>query len=234
LHFAFWIVCKANKGGKLFQRKLTELKQKIVKYSSLVEGMIEKSVKGLLDKEKDLLLEVIEKDEPKANNFEIDIDEFCTTLIAQFEPKAKDLRTILMILKMNNDLERVGDLSVNICESSLFLIERPLVKPLIDIPRMAGETIGMLKNSIDAFIREDAKLAKDVCENDNIVDGLNDQIMRELFTFMISDASSVERSFHLIRISQNLERIADLSTNISEDVIFMVEGKIIKHHKGED
>ncbi len=218
----------------MLEEKLTELKQRIVEYSSLVEEMIEKSIKGLLKKEKELLLEVIEKDEPKANDFEIELDEFCTTLIAQYEPKAKDLRTILMILKMNNDLERVGDLSVNICESSLFLIERPLVKPLIDIPRMAQETIGMLKNSIDAFIGEDAKLAKNVCERDNIVDGLREQIIRELFTFMISDTSTIERSLQLIRISHNLERIADLSTNISEDVIFMVEGKIIKHHKDED
>ncbi len=218
----------------MLEEKLTELKQRIVEYSSLVEEMIEKSIKGLLKKEKELLLEVIEKDEPKANDFEIELDEFCTTLIAQYEPKAKDLRTILMILKMNNDLERVGDLSVNISESSLFLIERPLVKPLIDIPRMAQETIGMLKNSIDAFIGEDAKLAKNVCERDNIVDGLREQIIRELFTFMISDTSTIERSLQLIRISHNLERIADLSTNISEDVIFMVEGKIIKHHKDED
>jgi len=215
----------------MLQEKLNGLKQKIVEYSSLVEGMIEKSIKGLLNKEKELLLEVIEKDEPKANDFEIELDEFCTTLIAQYEPKAKDLRTILMILKMNNDLERVGDLSVNICESSLFLIERPFVKPLIDIPRMAQESIGMLKNSIDAFVGEDAKLAKNVCERDNIVDGLREQIIRELFTFMISDTSTIERSLQLIKVSHNLERIADLSTNISEDVIFMVEGKIIKHHK---
>jgi len=218
----------------MLQEKLIELKQRIVEYSSLVEEMIEKSIKGLLEKEKELLLEVIEKDEPKANDFEIELDEYCATLIAQYEPKAKDLRTILMILKMNNDLERVGDLSVNICESSLFLIERPLVKPLIDIPRMAQETIGMLKDSIDAFIGEDVKLAKNVCERDNIVDGLREQIIRGLFTFMISDNSTIERSMHLVRIAHNLERIANLSTNISEDVIFMVEGKIIKHHKDED
>ncbi len=214
----------------MLQEKLNRLKQKIVEYSSLAQGMIEKSIKGLLNKEKEMLSEVIEKDELKANEFEIELDEFCTTLIAQYEPKAKDLRTILMILKMNNDIERVGDLTVNISESSLFLIERPLVKPLIDLPRMAKETIEMLKSSIDAFVNEDAKLAKNVCKRDNTVDAFRDQIMRELITYMASDASTIERSFHLIRISQNLERIADLSTNISEDVIFMVEGKVIKHH----
>ena len=210
---------------------LIKLKQSLVEYSFLVEEMVEKSIKGLLEKEKGLLLGVMEKDETKANDLEIEIDEICATLIAQYEPKAKDLRTILMILKMNNDLERVGDLSVNICESALFLIERPMVKPLIDIPRMTQASLGMLKDSIDAFIREDSKLARNVCERDNIVDGLRDQIIRELVTFMISDSSTIERSLHLIRISHNLERIADLSTNISEDVIFIVEGKVIKHHK---
>lgn len=106
-----------------------------------------------------------------------------------------------------------------------------MVKPLIDIPRMTQASLGMLKDSIDAFIREDSKLARNVCERDNIVDGLRDQIIRELVTFMISDSSTIERSLHLISISHNLERIADLSTNISEDVIFIVEGKVIKHHK---
>jgi len=132
---------------------------------------------------------------------------------------------------MNNDLERMGDHAVNIAESSLFLIERPPVKPLIDIPNMAKVTMEMLRNSINSFINENAKLAKTVCERDYIVDGLRDQILRELITFMSSDPSTIERSIHLMRISSNLERIADLSTNICEDVIFMVEGRVIKHHK---
>jgi len=155
-------------------------------------------------------------------------------MIAQYEPRAKDLRTILMVMKMNNDLERVGDHAVNIAECSLFLIERPSLKPLLDIPRMAEESVGMLKDSIEAFIKEDSLLAAMVCERDNIVDNLGQQILRELITFMGADSTTIERSMRLLNIARNLERIGDLSTNISEDVIFMVEGRVIKHHRDQE
>jgi phosphate transport system protein len=215
----------------MLEEKISRLKEELVEYASFVEGMIEKSIEGLLKREKEFLLDVIEKEEPKANAYEIALDEFCTFLIVQYSPKAKDLRTILMALQMVKDLERMGDHAVNIALSSAYLIERPPVKPLIDIPQMAEEATEMLKESIRSFLEEDSILAKKVCERDDRVDGLRDQILRELITFMSSDPSTIERSLHLIRISQNLERIADLSTNIGEDVIFMVEGRIIKHHR---
>lgn len=218
----------------MLEEKISVLKSRLIEYASLVEKMIGESMTGLLKKEKGTLLEVIEKDEPKANDFEIELDEFCTQIIAQFQPEAKDLRTILMILKMNNDLERMGDLAENIAESGLFLIERQQIKTLINLQRMTEETIRMLKDSIRSFMEENAKLANNVCERDNTVDGFRDQIWREVITFMTSDAATIERGLHLMRISRNLERIADLSTNICEDVIFMVEGKVIKHHKEED
>jgi phosphate transport system protein len=214
----------------MLEEKTNDLKRDLVGFATLVEHMIEKSIRGLLEKKRELLVEVIEEDEPKANSLEIEIDEHCTTLIAQFEPKAKDLRTILMGAKMCNDLERMGDHAVNIAESSLFVIERPLVKPLLDIPRMAEITIKMLKDSTDAFINEDVGLARNVCERDNVVDDLKDQILRELITFMTSDTTTIERALHLLRISGNLERIADLSTNICEGIIFTTKGKVIKHH----
>ena len=217
----------------MLPEKILLLKQNLMEYASLIENMIEKGVKGLLQKESDLLTEVIKIDEPKANDKEIELDELCISLVAQYQPEAKNLRTILMILKMNNDLERMGDLAVNICESSLYLIERPEVKPLLDVPRMAKETIKMLKDSINAFVNDDTELAQNVCKRDDIIDGLRSQILRELITHMTSDATTIERSLHLIRVSHNLERIADLSTNISEDTIFMVKGKVIKHHKEE-
>lgn len=217
----------------LLEEKINNLKKEIINYANLVETMIEKSIRGLMKKDKVLLNEVIEKDEHQANTLEIELDEVCTNLIAQYQPAAKDLRTILMALMINNDLERLGDHAVNIAKSSLFLIERSQVKPLIDIPKMAEEAIAMLKDGINSFIHEDTKLAKKVCERDNTVDALRDQILRELITYMTSDLTTIERSIHLIRISSNLERIADLSTNICEDVIFMVEGRIIKHHKEE-
>ena len=214
--------------------KLNELKKKLVEEAGLAEDMVKKSIEGLIEKRKKILEKVIKEYEPKMNKLEIELDELCTNLIALYQPEAGNLRTILMILKMNNDLERIGDLAVNISESALFLIERPLVKPLIDIPRMAEETIDMLKKAVDSFINKDAKLAKSVCERDAIVDNLREQILRELITYMSSNSSTIERSIHLIRISRCLERIADLSTNICEDVIFMVEGKVIKHHKDEN
>jgi phosphate transport system protein len=138
-----------------------------------------------------------------------------------------------MILHINSTLERIGDHAVTIAESGLFLIERPPVKPLIDIPRMVDVVKTMISDSITSFINEDAGLARNVCERDNIVDGLRNQIMRELITFMTSDPSTIERALQIMKISSNLERIADLATNICEDVIYMVKGQVIKHHKDE-
>jgi len=215
----------------MLEKKLTELKKKLVWEASLAEDMVKKSVQGLVERNKEVLEKVINEYEPKMNELEIEMDEFCINLIALHQPEAGNLRTILMVLKMNNDLERIGDLAVNISESALFLIEKPPVKPLIDIPRMAEETINMLKDAVDSFINKDVNMAKSVCERDEIVDNLRDQIFRELITYMSSDPSTIERSIHLIRISRSLERIADLATNISEDVIFMVNGKVIKHRK---
>jgi phosphate transport system protein len=218
----------------MLEAKMVALRKELIEYATHVEGMIDKSITGLMRKDSPTLTEVIEKDEPKANESEIAIEELCTTMIAQYEPRAKDLRTILMVMKMNNDLERVGDHAVNIAECSLFLIERPSLKPLLDIPRMAEESVGMLKDAIEAFIKEDALLAAMVCERDNIVDNLGQQILRELITFMSADSTTIERSMRLLNIARNLERIGDLSTNISEDVIFMVEGRVIKHHKDQE
>ncbi len=217
----------------MLEERMNELKKKLVEYATLIETMIDNSIQGLLKKDAKLLKSIIEIDEAKSNNLELDFDEFSISTIAKFSPRGQTLRTVLMALKINNDFERMGDHAVNIAESGLFLIERPQVKPLIDIPKMAEETIKMVKSAIDAFINEDAVLAKRTCEMDDIIDGLRNQILRELITFMTSDPSTIERSFHLIRISQNLERIADLSTNICEDVIFMVEGRVIKHHADE-
>jgi phosphate transport system protein len=218
----------------MLEEKMVALRRELIESATHVEGMIDKSIAGLMRKDSPLLTEVIETDEPKANDSEISIEELCTTMIAQYEPRAKDLRTILMVMKMNNDLERVGDHAVNIAECSLFLIERPSLKPLLDIPRMAEESVGMLKDAIEAFIKEDALLAAMVCERDNIVDNLGQQILRELITFMGADSTTIERSMRLLNIARNLERIGDLSTNISEDVIFMVEGRVIKHHRDQE
>ncbi len=214
----------------MLKERIETLKGIIVNYASLVENMIGKSVKGLIKKDKGLPISVIEEDEPSANDREIEIEELCMELIAQFQPKAKDLRIILMILKMNNDLERMADHAVNIAESAAFLIERQELKTLLELPRLSRETIKMLSDSIDAFIKEDASKVKRVCARDNVVDGLRDRVLRDLIENMIQDHTTIERCMHLSRITKNLERIADLSTNICEGVIYMVKGKVIKHH----
>jgi phosphate transport system protein len=213
----------------MLEEKIIELKKELVEFATLVEAMIMKSIKGLLKKEKTLLHEVIEDEEPNANTFEIKIEELCISVIAQYQPRAKELRTVLMIFKMVSDIERMGDHAVNIADSGLFLITKQPVKPLIDIPRMADETVKSVDDAIKSFINEDAALAKNVCERDDIIDGLQTQIFRELTTFMTSGPTTIERALYLIRMANNLERIADLATNICEDVIFMVEGRVIKH-----
>jgi phosphate transport system protein len=217
----------------MLDEKLIHVKKELIAYASLAESMVEKSLRGLLHHDKASLQEVIEKDEPRANTYEIEMDELCTNLIAQYQPTGKNLRTILMILRMGNDLERMGDHAVNIVESALFLIERPAVKPLVDLPVMGESTINMLRDSITAFVQEDAALAHLVCERDTVVDNLKDKITAELSAIMRSDPATIDRSLHLLRIAGNLERIADLATNIGEDVLFMVEGKVIKHHQDE-
>jgi phosphate transport system protein len=217
----------------VLEEKMKDLKRELMEYSALVRSMVEKSIEGLLKKQKQVLADVIEKDEPKANDWEIALDEVCIETIAQYAPRAKDLRTILMALRMNNDLERMGDHAVNIAEDALFLIERPQVKPLLDIPRMAEEATGMVRDSLLSFVQEDASLAESICERDHMVDAFEKQVLRELITYMTADPSTIERSLHLLSIARNLERIADLSTNIGEDVIFMVEGRVIKHHRDE-
>jgi len=218
----------------VLEKEVISLKKRIVEYATFVEQMIKNSINGLMEKKESLLKQVIQELEPQANDMELDIEEQGTVVMAKFQPTAKDLRLILMILKMNNDLERMADHAVNIAERSLFLIKNPMVKPLIDIPKTAEITIHMLKDSIDSFVKEDSKLAKSVCERDEKIDNLNNQILRELITYMFSDPTTIERSIRLVQISNNFERIADLATNICEDVIYIAEGRVIKHHREKE
>ncbi|HOL21615.1 MAG TPA: phosphate signaling complex protein PhoU [bacterium] len=217
----------------MIEQEIHLLKENIVSYASLTARMIEESITGLIEKNESLLNKVIQTDEEKANHTEMEMDERCIEVIARYEPKAKNLRTVLMIMKINNDLERIGDEAVNIAESALYLIKKPEVKKLIDIPRMAEISIKMLKESINSFVTENSSLAREICTRDDIVDSLRDQIIRELITYMVTDPATIERSLQIIRIARSLERIADLSTNFCEDVVFMVEGKNIKHHAEE-
>lgn len=213
--------------------KIQELKKEIIEYAAHVEAMIAKSIRGLQTNDMAMLKEIIEADEPIANEFELRMDEHCTTTIAQYQPTAGDLRTILMILKMGNDLERLGDNAVNMSKSAMFLIERPEIGAKgVNVAKLAEASIGMLKDSINSFINEDVDLAKNVCARDDIVDSYRDDILKNLIAFIGKEPTTVERSLHMMNICRKLERVADLSTNLCEDVIFMVKGKVIKHSKG--
>jgi phosphate transport system protein len=214
----------------MLPERLNDLKGTIIQFSAHIERMIDKSVKGLVNRDEALLLELIDQDEPKANRLELDIDESCTNLIAQFQPMARDLRTILVVYDMNATLERMGDHAVNIARNAGGLISSPAIKPFIDIPRLNELVRSMLADVIQSFINEDSQLAMDVCRRDSIIDDLRDQILRELITFMSENPSIISHCINILRIAENLERIADLATNIAEDIIFMLQGRVIKHH----
>ncbi len=206
------------------------LKRDIVDFAGIIEKMVRDGIEGLLRKDKKLLQERMNVLDPKAHHYEVEIDAVCTTLLAQYEPKARDLRAILMILKMGNDLERMGDHAVNIAQSAMYLIEQPSIKPFMDLPRMSEIVNEMLRDSVNAFVNWDSKLGKSVCARDDEVDDLRDHILKELMIYMSTDPATIERAMELIRIARDLERIADLTTNIGEEVMFMVEGRVIKHH----
>ena len=209
--------------------ELRRLKEELVRMASLAEESIGQAVKALVTRDAELARQVIEGDK-EINNADIGIDELCLRLLALHHPEARDLRFIAMAFKINSDLERMGDLSVNIAERTLDLLKEPLLKPLIDLPRMAELAQAMVRDSLDAFVRQDAALAKQVCERDDAVDQLNDQIFRELLTYMLQDPKTITRSVGLILIGRHIERIADHATNIAEDVVFLVQGRTIKHH----
>ncbi|MEJ2568563.1 MAG: phosphate signaling complex protein PhoU [candidate division WOR-3 bacterium] len=218
----------------MIEERIKSLKKEIVNYASLVESMIEESIEGLSGRDENLLNSVIKEKEDKANDLEMLIEEHCIEIIAQFEPRAKNLRLILMILKMNNDLERMADHAVNIADSASFLIKLAKEESMEEILNLSNETKEMLKGSIDSFIDGDTKKAKKVCKQDDVVDELRDKIIKTSVMNMCVEPDApdlIDQKVQIMRIAKNLERIADLSTNICEDTIYMVEGKDIKHRK---
>ncbi|MCX7857994.1 MAG: phosphate signaling complex protein PhoU [Deltaproteobacteria bacterium] len=215
---------------KAFDQELKELKESLLYEGSLVEKAIDEAVRALLERDSELARQVISNDDV-LNAKEVELDEFCLKLLALRQPAAKDLRFITTAIKINYDLERIGDLAVNICERVLELNQEPQLKPYIDLPKMAKIAQTMVKESLDAFVKEDVDLALKVAKDDELVDQLLDQIFRELLTYMMEDPRTIARATRLIFISKYLERIADHAVNIAELVIFMVKGKIIRHMK---
>ncbi|MFQ5455103.1 MAG: phosphate signaling complex protein PhoU [Nitrospirota bacterium] len=211
-----------------FDEDLKRLKAKLLKMGSMVEEQIHRSIKSLIDRDSDLAQKTIEKDH-KVNALEVEIDEECIRLIALYQPKSSDLRFITTGMKIITDLERISDLAVNICERAQELNKESQLKPYIDIPRMAEASSKMLKDSLKAFVNRDTNLALKVCRDDEIVNELNRQIIRELITFMMENPHTITRAIKIMFISRYLERIGDHATNIAEIVVYLVEGKVIRH-----
>jgi phosphate transport system protein len=212
-----------------FQDELAGLQERLLAMGGLAEERVCESVRALADRDANLVERLLAGDEP-VNELHIEIDDRCFKLLALHQPMAADLRAIVAAVKINTDLERVGDLAVNIAEAAKRYLQHPPVKPLIDIPRMGEIAEGMLRDALDAFVRRDIALAEAVLAEDDRLDALKTQIFRELLTFMLSDPSTIEPSLDLILISRHLERIGDHATNIAEDVIFMVSARDVRHH----
>jgi phosphate transport system protein len=215
-----------------FQKELEKLKESLLKMAGLVEEAINDSVQALVQRNSDLVAKTMEL-ENRINAMDLEIEEMCLKLLALRQPMATDLRFITSAMKINTDLERMGDQAVNIAERATSLNQEPPLKPYIDIPRMAEIAQTMVRDVLDSFVKRDSKLARSVLERDDLVDGLNNQVFRELLTFMISDPATILRSAHLMIVCRCLERIADHATNIAEDVIFMVDARVVKHHAEE-
>ena len=215
--------------ARRFQEELEQLKQRLLEMGGLAEEQVRLAVKGVVDRDTVLIARVLEGDEP-INALHIEIDSRCFTLLALHQPMAVDLRSIMAAVKINTDLERVGDLAVNIAEAARRYATHPPVKKLIDIPRMAAIAQSMLRDALDAFVRRDTGLAQQVLDADDGLDDLKTQIFRELLTYMLQDAATIEPALDLVLMSRHLERIGDHATNIAEDVIFVVSARDVRHH----
>ncbi len=212
-----------------FVEELEQLKSKLLEESALVESAIYRSITAVVQKDEALAREV-QASEIRINQIEIEVDDAAVSLLALQQPMAADLRFIIASIKINNDLERMGDLAVNIAERALSLLNEPIVKPMIDIPHIAGLVQSMVRKSLDSFVTRDADLARSVLASDNAVDDLRNASFHELISFMEHDPANIRQSIDLLSIVRNLERIADHATNIAEDVLFLVKGIDVRHH----
>lgn len=215
-----------------FAEELDQLKHRLLTMGGLAEERVRVAVRGLVDRDAALMAEVIAGD-AELNRFHVEIDDRCFKLLALHQPMAGDLRTIVAAVKINNDLERVGDLAVNIAEAAQRSITHPPVKPLVDIPRMADLAQAMLHDALDAFVSRDVTVAQRVLDRDDLLDNLKNQVFRELLTYMLGDPRTVESGIDLILVSRHLERVGDHATNIAEDVIFIVAARDVRHHAAD-
>ncbi len=213
---------------KHYREELGELRETVLRMGGLVEQMTHRAIQALVERKIEMIPEVTAM-ETQVNQLHIDIDEICLEMIALRQPTAADLRFIAAAMKINTDMERIGDQAINITERAEHLLTVPPVKPLIDIPRMAETAKEMLRDALDAFVNGNDELAYETIKKDDLVDQLKDQVFRELLTYMMADPSTISRALDLILVSRHVERIADHATNICEDVIFMIQGKDVRH-----
>jgi phosphate transport system protein len=211
-----------------FERDLEELKERLLWMGSLAERSVHQAVQSVLDAEERFALAVL-NEENVINELQIEIDDRVVQLLALQQLMAADLRFVLAIARINNDLERIADQAVNIAQSAQRILRHPRVKPYVDLPRMGELAEKMMRDSLDSLVRRDVDLARSVLARDDQVDQLRDQIFRELLTYMMGDSSVVYPAFELILVAKNLERVADHATNIAEDVIYMVAGSDVRH-----
>lgn len=222
----------AQRTTRHFEEELEHLKERLLVMAGAAEEQVRAAVQSLVDRDHGLAERVLVGDDP-INRLHLEIDERCFQLLALQQPVATDLRVVVSGVKINSDLERIADFAVNIAEATLGYLEHPVLKPLIDIPRMADIAQGMLRDSLNAYVRQDLALAQDVLDRDDSLDQLKDQVFRELLSFIISDPGVTEQSLSLILISRHLERIGDHATNIAEEAIFIVSGRDVRHHGRE-
>ena len=215
-----------------FEHQIEELKRQLLHMSGLSERIIRKAVTALQRRDPELAAEVM-TDDRAIDRLEIDIEERCVNLLALQQPLAGDLRLITSSIKISNDLERIGDHAVNIAGCAQELARRPPVRPLADLEQMTESAVAMLRDALDAFVRRDAEAARALCRRDDEVDALNRRLFGELLARMVSNPGEIEPSMTLVLVSRNLERIGDLATNIAEEVVFIAEARVIKHHAEE-
>jgi phosphate transport system protein len=216
-----------------YERELREIKESLIYMGALAEKAIAKDINALLDRDSDLARKVI-ADDDQIDTLDMEIEDKCIRLLALRQPAAKDLRFITTAIKINGHLERIGDMAANIAEKVIILNEEQQLKPYIDLPRMAEIAQGMIRESIEALISEDIALANKVRKDDEFIDDLNEQIFRELLTFMMEDTRSIHRAMIITQISKNLERISDHAKGIADMVMYMVTGKSVRHEEPQD
>jgi phosphate transport system protein len=215
-----------------FDHDISDIKDKLLRMGTMVEESIQSSIRALLERDTALADAVIARDD-EIDSMEVDIDRRVLELIAKMQPTASDLRFVAAIMKITPELERIADLAQDVCERAIELNREPQLKPMVDVPQLAADAQQMVRHALDAFVRGDAELAREVIARDDAVDALTEQSFRELLTYMLEDARNISRAIRLTFIGKYFERMADGATNICEMVVYMVEGKNIKHQHPE-